>query len=166
MHFNWYILPMASLIPLVVGMVWYNPKVFGTAWMNETGMTHEKAKTSNMILVFGLTLLFSLFLTMALMPMTIHQMGFMSVFDGMPDAKDPKTELGSYVENFYKMYGDRFRTFKHGALHGTLGGLFMVLPVVGISALFEQRSFKYVAISTGYYIVCLALMGGVICQFL
>jgi hypothetical protein len=88
MQFNWYILPLAALIPMVIGMVWYNPKVFGTAWMKASGMTEEKAKGSNMILIFGLSLFFSLLLSMSLMPMVIHQMGFMSVFDGIEDAKN------------------------------------------------------------------------------
>ena len=52
MHFNWYILPLAALIPMVVAMVWYNPKVFGNAWMKAAGMTEEKAKGANMFLVF------------------------------------------------------------------------------------------------------------------
>jgi hypothetical protein len=166
MHFNWYILPLAALIPMVVAMVWYNPKVFGNAWMKAAGMTEEKAKGANMFLVFGLSFLFSCMLSISLMPMTIHQMSFMSVFDGMPNAAKPETELGAYVKNFYDLYGTRFRTFKHGALHGTIGGLFIALPIVGIMSLFEMKSFKFIAIHVGYYIVSMALMGGVICQFL
>lgn len=166
MQFNWYILPLAALIPMVIGMVWYNPKVFGTAWMKASGMTEEKAKGSNMILIFGLSLFFSLLLTMSLMPMVIHQMGFMSVFDGIEDAKNPNTEVGAYFKNFFDTYGTRFRTFKHGALHGTLAGFFLALPIIGITSLFERKSFAYIAIHVGYFIVSLALMGGVICQFL
>ena len=47
---------VAALSSFVVGFVWYNPKVFGTIWMNETGMTDEKAKQGNMAKIFGLTL--------------------------------------------------------------------------------------------------------------
>ena len=34
---NWVALIVASLSTLVVGFIWYNPKVFGTIWMNEIG---------------------------------------------------------------------------------------------------------------------------------
>ena len=46
---------VAALSSFVVGFVWYNPKIFGTIWMNETGMTEEKAKQGNMAKIFGLT---------------------------------------------------------------------------------------------------------------
>ena len=46
MHFNMLLTSaMAGLIPLLVGFIWYNPKVFGTAWMNVNGFTDpEKMK--------------------------------------------------------------------------------------------------------------------------
>ena len=46
---------VAALSSFVVGFVWYNLKIFGTIWMNETGMTEEKAKQGNMAKIFGLT---------------------------------------------------------------------------------------------------------------
>ena len=36
---NFLALIVASLSTLVVGFIWYNPKVFGTIWMKEIGMT-------------------------------------------------------------------------------------------------------------------------------
>ena len=33
MPFNFYAILAATLVSLVVGFVWYNPKVFGTIWM-------------------------------------------------------------------------------------------------------------------------------------
>jgi hypothetical protein len=62
-------------------------------------------------------------------------------------------------------YGSNFRTFKHGALHGFITSLFIILPAIGTSALFEQKSWKYVAVHVGYWAICMALMGGVICAY-
>jgi hypothetical protein len=62
-------------------------------------------------------------------------------------------------------HGANFRSFKHGALHGTLTGFFLALPIVATGAMFEQRSWKYIAISAGYWIITFMLMGGLICQF-
>jgi hypothetical protein len=30
---NFLAVPLAAVIPILVGMIWYNPKVFGNAWM-------------------------------------------------------------------------------------------------------------------------------------
>ena len=114
-----------------------------------------------MALIFGLCYLFACMLAFALAPVVIHQFGVGSVFQG-----DESPESAAYLKNFFDTYGGRFRTFKHGALHGTIMALFVALPLLGTNALFERRGFKYIAIHTGYWIVTLALMGGVICQFL
>lgn len=158
----------AMLVPLLVGFVWYNPKVFGTAWMEASGMTEEKAKGANMAMVFGLTFVLSFLLVGAVMPMVIHQMGVFSTIAEEPGVqeKDVNSVAMQDVMEFMTKYGDRFRTFKHGALHGTLAGIFFVLPVLGVNALFERKGFKYILINVGYWTVTLAIMGGIICQFL
>ncbi len=35
---------IAAIANVVLGMVWFNPKVFGTAWMQGAGITPEKAE--------------------------------------------------------------------------------------------------------------------------
>jgi len=42
-------------------------------------------------------------------------------------------------------------------------GLFLILPVLGINALYERRSFKYTLVTGGYWVVCGMIMGGIIC---
>lgn len=158
---HYYIIFIAGLIPLIVGFVWYNPKVFGNAWMKSINVTEESLQGGNMALIFGLCYLFACMLAFAMSPVVIHQFGVGSVFQG-----DESPESAAYMKNFFDTYGGRFRTFKHGALHGTIMALFVALPLLGTNALFERRGFKYIAIHTGYWIVTLALMGGVICQFL
>lgn len=166
MELNWYISFLASLIPLFIGFIWYNPKVFGKAWLKSINATPEDMKGRKMWLVFGLTYLLSLMLSFAIMPIVIHQMHMLSVFANDPTIKDPNSATSLYVKNFFDLYGNNFRTFKHGAFHGTLASLFFAMPIIGINALFEKRGFKYVAIHTGYWLVTLALMGGVICAWL
>ena len=43
-------------------------------------------------------------------------------------------------------------------------GLFITLPITGVNALYERRSFKYVLISGGYWIVSFMIIGGIICM--
>jgi hypothetical protein len=157
MPFNFYAVLAATFVTLVVGFIWYNPKVFGTIWMKESGMTEEKAKQGNMLKIFGLTIFYSLMLSFIMPALVIHQMGALGMVGG-----DPTVAKASYTA-FLADYGDAFRTFKHGALHGFMSGLFIALPITAINALFEQKSWKYILINAGYWMVCMMLMGGIIC---
>lgn len=164
MDLNFPIVFASALIPLLVGFVYYHPKVFGTAWMKAAGLSPDGPKP-NMILVFGLTYLFSVMLGVALISIVIHQMGIFSTLQGNPDLADPNSPLSLMLKDFMAKYGNNFRTFKHGALHGTIAAVFFALPVFGINSLFERKGWKYFLINLGYWVIALALMGGVICQF-
>lgn len=164
MEMNFLIFFLAALVPMVIGFVWYGP-LFGNAWMKELGFTKESLQGGNMFLILGLSYVFSLFIAMFLLPATIHQMGVYSTLAGEPGFAEQTGDAFAYFQDFLANYGDRFRTFKHGALHGAISGLFLALPILAIIALFERKSVKYVAIHAGYWIVTLAIMGGLICQF-
>jgi hypothetical protein len=43
-----------------------------------------------------------------------------------------------------------------------MAGVMFALPLIGINSLFERKSFKYIAINAGYWIVCLTIMGSII----
>ncbi|RZS92443.1 DUF1761 domain-containing protein [Aquimarina brevivitae] len=165
MEFNFLIAALAALIPLVVGFIWYNPKVFGTSWMKVTALNEENLKQGNMAIIFILSYIFSLLLAVMLNTIVIHQFGFYSTLMSDPDVLVEGTELNMYAQDFMAKYGQNFRTFKHGAFHGLLAGLFIALPILGTNALFERKGFKYIGINVGYWTITLALMGGVICQF-
>lgn len=165
MILNPLILALSALVPLLVGFIWYNPKTFGTAWMKAADMTDDKMKGANMALIFGLTLLLGFMLAVMLNVIVIHQNGLFSLLEGEADIADPNSASSQFLNQAMQTYGDRFRTFKHGALHGTLSGLFFALPVMGINALFERKSGKYIAINVGFWTVTMAIMGGIICAF-
>ncbi|TYA52191.1 DUF1761 domain-containing protein [Formosa maritima] len=157
MEINFLAIIAAAISALVVGFVWYNPKVFGNAWMQAADMSEEKIKGGNMTKIFGLALFFAFLLAFALQFLTIHQTGALGMIGG-----DPTKALPSY-EAFMADYGNAFRTFKHGALHGTIAGVLIALPIIGTNALFERKSAKYIFINSGYWIVTLAIMGGIVC---
>ncbi|MFM1876678.1 MAG: hypothetical protein RL266_2415 [Bacteroidota bacterium] len=161
MDINFLAILGAALIPTIVGFIYYNPKFgLGKAWMSASGVTEDMAKTGNMAVIFGVSLLLSVMLSFILMTLVVHQMHIFSLFDGFTDAASQEEMKGLLTA-----YGDRFRSFGHGALHGTIAGLFIVLPVLGTNALFEHKGFKYIAVNVGYWVITLALMGGVICRF-
>jgi hypothetical protein len=103
-------------------------------------------------------------LSVMLNPIVIHQMGVSSaLFYAMNDpAKKEAAEaiIKMFTEN--GQYANEGRTFKHGAFHGILSGIFFALPLMGINALFERKSFKYIFLNAGYWTICLAIMGGII----
>jgi hypothetical protein len=157
MPFNIYAVLVSSLVTLLVGFIWYNPKVFGTPWMKETGMTEEKAQQGNMAKIFGLTIFYSLMIAFLMPALTVHQMGALGMIGGDPSLAKPSYEA------FLADYGDAFRTFKHGALHGFMTGLFLALPITAINALFEHKSWKYILINAGFWIVSLTIIGAIVC---
>ncbi|HYD92369.1 MAG TPA: DUF1761 domain-containing protein [Flavobacterium sp.] len=159
MQINWLAILVATLVTLPVGFIWYNKNVFGTIWMRETGVTEESAKNANMFKIFGLTILFSFLMAFIIMPMVIHQYGALGMIGGDPSLAKPSYEA------FMADYGTAYRTFKHGAFHGAMVGIFLVLPVIGINAQYEGKSWKYILINAGYFIVSLALMGGILCAW-
>jgi len=163
---RFYYVFLAALIPLITGFIWYSNALFGRAWMKASGTGEDKMKGGKMILVFLLTYVLGFLLASMLMPIVIHQAGVFSVMANEPGITDPNSEAGKYLADFMSRYGHNFRTFKHGAFHGTLAAIGIALPVVGIISLFERRSFKYVAIHTGYWILTMALMGGTVCALL
>lgn len=162
---NLAVIALAALIPLVIGFIWYNKFMFGNAWMKATGVTPESAKGTNMAVVFIMTYVCCFLAGFILQFLVIHQFGFFSTLMKEPGLMQPGSDMNNYAMDFMNKYGDRFRTFRHGALHGTMAGLFMITPIIAVNAMFERKGFKYIAINGGYWIVSLALMGGVICAF-
>ena len=164
MEVNYLFFAIAALVPLVMGFIWYGPMLFQKAWMKQMGFTEESMKGANMGLIFLLCYVFSFMLAFFLQFLVIHQTGVFSTL-----LESGATELQgdalTYFEDFMAKYGTNYRTFKHGALHGTLAGVFVVLPILATQAMFERKTVKYVAINAGYWIVTLALMGGIICQW-
>jgi hypothetical protein len=156
---------LVALVPMVVGFIWYNPKVLGNLWMRETGLTQEfLMKDFNPLKTYGIAYLFSVLLAIALshFGITIHQNGLDSL---MAPHADLTPELKAQIEALKTASGGMYRSFKHGLLHGTIAALFIALPILGMNALFERRSFKYILVHLGFWVINLALMCGIICQW-
>lgn len=136
MEINWLGFILAGLVPTIVGFLFYNPATFQKAWMDSIGMTEEKMQGANLGKIMGLSILMSFVLA-------FFMMGFCN---------------GAGQEG-------EFDTFKHGAAHGGILTGFVVFPILLIKSLYDQVSFKNVRISTLYWGITLALMGGVVDHF-
>ena len=124
---------ISVLLPTVIGMLYYNKALFGKAWMASIGMTEEKQKSANMALMMGIGLLTSILITMFLF-------GFVN---------SPGQE-------------GQYDTFKHGAFHGAMVSVFLVIPTFISNGLFEQKTWRNMLINGLYWLITLTLMGGVL----
>ncbi len=151
---NWPAFIVATLVPMIMGFIWYNPKTpTGAAWIKETQITEEKMKGANMPVIFGLSLLFSFLMNFFIVSHeVIHQYGAFSLTVNNP-------------EESYRLltdYKHEFRTFSHGMLHGALLGLFFVLPLFATNGMFERKSWKLIWVNVGYWTISLMIMGGIL----
>lgn len=133
----------AALASLVVGAIWYSPMLFGNAWMKSIGKTEKDLEGGNMAVIFGLTYLLSVvmahFIQMVIEIMHWHP-------------QDPSVDFDMTQS---------FHTFPHGALHGGMLALVFVAPAIIIINLFARRPFVNSLIHIGYWVVVMAIMGGI-----
>lgn len=163
---NLLIVVVTALIPLLMGFIWYHPRLFGRAWMHSAGLSEEKLNASSMGRILGLTFLLSIVLAFFLQFLVIHQVHIHSFLMNQPGFNDSGSEAAQIMKRIDELFSTSYRTFKHGMFHGVLAGFMFAMPIVAINALFERRSFKYIAIHTGYWMLTLGLMGGITCQFI
>ena len=166
---NYYIFFLTALIPLAVGSIWYNPKVFGKVWMRASGVKEEQAESGNMALIFGLCYVFSVLLSVFFSSWSIHQIAMNGLFAMQPDFLDGSNQgMISLVEAISPggEYAELHRTFGHGAVHGAIAAVLGALPIIAINALFERRGWKYIMVHFGYWLIAMILMSGAVCQFL
>lgn len=158
---NFIIVPLAALIPVVLAFIWYNPNVLGKAL---------EQQTNTKVPAFGLvhaviSYVFAFFVSFGLMSYVNHQMGVMQLFFTREGFGKEGTEATLAFDQVARLVGDMHLSFGHGAVHGTLGALVFVLPILVTVALRERQSFKYILIHFGYWLLCWILMGGVLCQW-
>ena len=99
MQINYWAVFAAALVPIIMGFIWYHPKVFGKAWMKEVGLTEEKMKGS-MIGVFIFSIMLSALMALFLQFVTIHQFGALGMVGGDEMNANPSYHafMKDYVE--------------------------------------------------------------------
>jgi len=159
---------IAALVPVVIGGIWYAPFVFGNILKKANGNADKPAQSGGrMALGLLVTYVGGYYIASHVLgSIVIHQHGLYSMLAGNPDVHTPGTELYNTVQGLMDKYGSNYRTFKHGAFHGGFTGLYLVFPILAIIAMFEPKSWKWVAIHSLYWIACLAIMGGIICAYM
>jgi hypothetical protein len=124
---NYLAVLFAAASAFAVGGLWYSPRVFGNAWMKESGVSPESGRARNMGIVFGSSFLLSLVIAFNLA----------AFLAGPPD-------------------------LVWGMTAGALAGVGWVATAMGITYLFEGRSWKLFLINAGYHAVTFIVMGGIL----
>ena len=154
MELNFLAIVVTALVPMNLGFIWYNSKVFGNVWLRESQMTATKMNSGNRAVMFVASLLMSLLLAFFTNFLVVHELGVYGLTGGEMD--------GAHTQAFLVEFSGRWRTFHHGAIHGAMAGVMFALPIIAINGLQERKSLKYIAINAGYWIVCLTIMGSII----
>jgi len=162
---NMLFVALAALVPMIMGFIYYNPKVFGNAWMKAARVTEEQIKSGNKLKIFGTALILSFLLAFFLYTLVVHQTDYYSILINEEGFGVEGSDIMNTIAAFMDTYGGHFRTFKHGALHGSMIGVFVGLPIIITNGLFEAKSLKYGFINGFYWIITLGLMGGILCQW-
>lgn len=156
---------VAALIPMVLGFIWYHPKVLGTIWMKESGMTEEKIQQGNMAVKLGLSFLFAFLLSFVLSSLSVHDAFVQGATYYEEKANDGELSAESAAwQDYYKtQLAPSNYVFAHGVVHGLfLIGLLIIMPVFATNAIFEGKSFKYVAVNVTYWLLCVTFMSGLL----
>lgn len=146
-NINWLGIIVGALVPMVMGMIWYSPPLFGKAWLTSIGKTEEELKAgSNM----GVTMTLSLILSFLL---SFFLYGMLGIHDYITVLSEGEGSV--YPHDFF-----------HGMYHGAFLGVLVAAPVLITNSLFEQRGWTNILINAAYWILTVTLMGGVISLFL
>lgn len=171
MHVNFIAVLVAALIPMLVGFIWYHPNILGGVWMREAGVPEDKMKSANMPVIFGLSFLFSLILSMGMNTIATHDaFVYGSTYYIEKEAKanpGSDTTLLHQSREWLNTYqttmadNDKYTSHRwtHGFAHGFLiAGMFIMLPILATNALFERKSWKYIMVNAGYWFITLMAM--------
>ena len=129
---------VASLIPMIMGFIYYHPKVMGNAWMKSNGFTQESLGNGPKPIWYLVSLVLS-FLFAVKFALEVTGPGQ----DVAPDGH-------SYV------------TFQHGMAHGIINTIMIILPIFGTLTIFEKRSWTWAFVNIGYLSLCLIVMQGIL----
>jgi len=108
-----------------------------------------------------------------------HPMVFGGIIDNTMGEEEVKMKKGhkpyvhllslalSFLIAFYLPYivlhdVAEFATFKHGAMHASIAALHLAIPLVIVNYLYEQKPIMYIFLNVMYWLLSIAIMGGVI----
>ena len=125
----------AAAAAFAIGAVWYSPLLLGDIWMAEAGLSAAPRRAGDTAKTCAIAVV-------ALLVMSY----------GLEMSIGPTHEV---ADGFYS-------PSQQGAFHGFLTGAVWIVPALVGLGLFERRSWTYIALNGGYWIVAMTVMGGIL----
>jgi hypothetical protein len=140
---NFAAIVVAALIPMIMGFLYYHPKVMGSTWISANGFDRASMKPPKPAL-YLLALLCSFLLA-------FFMWGWVTGAGGIDQmqVKDP-VDGHSYV------------TFQHGLAHGLIFSITVLMPIFITMKIFEARTWKWAFVNIGYWALTIMLMCGIL----
>jgi len=132
---------VAGLVPSIIGAIYYGP-LLGKVWRDSLGMSEEELKPMIPALAYGGSILLSILLASSLN----FTIGLVH--------KDINAAGELFINSSH--------TFGHGALHGAMIGLMTITPIIVSLGVFHKLSWKTNLINVVFWVLCLAVMGGIL----
>jgi len=141
---NMIAIAVATLIPSIVGFIYYHPALLGKVWMNANGFTLESVGKGPKPIMFVVALAVSFLLAFFLW---VNVTGAGGADPGQwVDAKD----------------GHSYVTFQHGVAHGIILTITVLLPIFVTMTIFEKRKWSWCFVNLGYWALTFSLMLGLL----
>ena len=132
---------VAGMVPNALGALYYGP-IFGDMWVKSFGDKETNFESKPSYVIYLATLLLGIVISF-----------FMNIAIIMSHK-----ELGEHGEIILQSH----ETFGHGAFHGLLFAMTLVVPVILSLGLFHRAQIKNMALNSVYWVLSFAIMGGVL----
>ena len=133
-NINWLSMVLATAMPLILGLIFFNNALFGNVLRGTPSNNNLDAKKASSVITLIVLVVFSFFLSFFLL---------------------------NFNNSGINQEGD-FDTFLHGIWHGTFIAITVASPVIFAIGYFSKMSWRKMLILILYWIVTLALMGGIL----
>jgi len=158
MNINYPVVALISLLPIIIGYFWYNPK-----WRLFKSAVHHTDFSNISITKLIILYILSVTIVYGYMNLIIHQMGFYELF--FTDIMMGSEEAKQITQDFLSKYGNKHRHFGHGIFHGAINAFVFALPFIGSYAIINNKNKSFVLYHFGYWFITSLIIGGLISEF-
>lgn len=151
---------LIAFVPLILGFVWYQPKMPWIRWIGDRDpLRIQRPSFIKLLLLYGL----SAALVFVYMNLIIYQIGFYELF--FTDVMRGDQESKRIAEEFLAVYGHKHRHLGHGLFHGLIDAFALALPFIAFYSVVEKTDRKRTMVHFGFWAICSTLIGGLVAQF-
>lgn len=141
---NFLAIVIAAFIPMVMGFIYYHPSLLGNTWMKANGFTKESIGKGPNPALYLLALVVSFLLSLFFWAWVTGAGGL---------------EQSQVVD---PVDGHSFVTFKHGAFHGVVFSITVLLPIFVTMKIFEMKKWSWAFVNVGYWALTAIAMCGLL----